>query len=260
MTFTTPLHTTEQSIERLLKAGLPVLLTFWRKDCAPCQQLDVALGNLARAYAGKLLIAKIDVQDNVGLARRYNVSQLPELVYVKDTSEVSRVQGAASETALRSWLDGLLSGIRPTSPRGPSMALNGASTAGSSSDRASPSNGHAARPAHAPSSAPITLTDATFDQVVSRSDIPILVDFWAPWCGPCRAVAPTVERLAQEFAGRAVVAKLNVDENPRIAQRFGITGIPALYVFMRGQIVERLAGAQPAPVLRQALVRHVSGI
>ena len=103
------------------------------------------------------------------------------------------------------------------------------------------------------------VTDATFDQVVGGNALPVLVDFWAPWCGPCRAIAPTVERLAQEFAGRAVVAKLNVDENPRAAQLFGISGIPALLVFQGGQVVERLLGAQPAPALRQALVRHVAG-
>ena len=81
----------------------------------------------------------------------------------------------------------------------------------------------------------------------------------ARYCGPCRAVAPTVEQLAQEFAGRALVAKLNVDENPRIAQRFGISSIPALYIFKRGRVAERLVGAQPAPALRQALARHVGG-
>jgi thioredoxin 1 len=70
-------------------------------------------------------------------------------------------------------------------------------------------------------------------------------------------VAPVVERLAREFAGRAVVAKLNVDENPSTAQRFGISGIPALYIFKRGRVVERLVGAQPESVLRQALARHV---
>jgi thioredoxin 1 len=103
----------------------------------------------------------------------------------------------------------------------------------------------------------MTLTDATFDQVIGTSDTPVLVDFWAPWCGPCRAVAPTVAQLAQEFSGRALVAKLNVDENPRTAQRFGITGIPALYIFKRGQVAERLVGAQPASALRQALARHI---
>ncbi|NTU86247.1 MAG: thioredoxin [Chloroflexales bacterium] len=100
------------------------------------------------------------------------------------------------------------------------------------------------------------LTDASFDQVVGGSATPVLVDFWAPWCGPCRTVAPAVERLAQEFAGRAVVAKLNVDEHQRAAQRFGISSIPALYIFKGGRVVERLVGAQPESALRQALARH----
>jgi thioredoxin 1 len=255
MTFTTPLHTNDQGIDRVLGAGLPVLLVFWRKGCPPCQQLDPRLGNLARAYAGKALIAKVDAQDNPGLARRYCVNQLPELIVIKDKSEIARAQGAVGEQALYAWLDGLLAGSRPMPPRGPSMALNGTPV-----DEPGPrhaTNSYPPRPRQAPGGDPIILTDATFDQVIGGSDTPVLVDFWAPWCGPCRAVAPTVERLAQEFTGRALVAKLNVDENPRTAQRFGITGIPALYIFKRGQVAERLVGAQPASALRQALARHV---
>ena len=274
MTFTTPLHTNEQSIERVLGAGLPVLLVFWRKNRPPYQQLDPALNNLAKAYAGKTLIAKVDAQDNPGLVRRYGVKGLPELIFLKDKTEVARAQGAAGAAALCAWLDGLLAGERRLAPpRGPSVPLNGAMPAnpdpqhaanGSSARPAAQQNsthyatgGHTPRPSQASGSSTITLTDTTFDQVVGGNDTPVLVDFWAPWCGPCRAVAPTVERLAQEFAGRAIVAKLNVDENPRTAQRFGISGIPALYIFKRGQVVERLAGAQPAPVLRQALARHM---
>jgi thioredoxin 1 len=257
MTFTTPINTNEQSIDRVLGAGLPVLLIFWRKDCAPCQQLDPALQSLAAAYAGKLLVAKVDTHDNPALVRRYRVNQLPELIVIKDKAELARAQGAVGEHALRAWLDGLLMGRSgATPPRGPSVPLNGTTTA-----YPSPQHGtsdHGPRPAgQAPGPSPMTLTDATFDQVMATSDTPVLVDFWAPWCGPCRAVAPTVERLAQEFTGRALVAKLNVDENPRTAQRFGITGIPALYIFKRGQVAERLVGAQPASALRQALARHV---
>ena len=100
------------------------------------------------------------------------------------------------------------------------------------------------------------MTDQTFERMVKESDRPVLVDFWAPWCGPCRMVAPAVEQLAGEFAGKAVVAKLNIDENPQTAQRYGIMSIPALYIFRRGQIVERLVGAQPASVLRQALAKY----
>ena len=104
---------------------------------------------------------------------------------------------------------------------------------------------------------PLTLTDANFDQVVAGKGKPVLVDFWAAWCGPCRMVAPAVEQLAREFAGRAVVAKLNVDENPRAAQRFNIMSIPALFIFKDGQVVDRIIGAQPAPVIRERLARHV---
>src|SRR5262249_18490209 len=192
---------------------------------------------------------------------RYGVARLPGLVFIKDGATVAQTTGALSETTLRAWLEHLVTGgPRPALPEGPSVPLNGTSGERAQASRAAgqrPADRAPARPQPS-SSKPIVVTDATFDQVIGGSDLPVLVDFWAPWCGPCRAVAPTVERLAQEFAGRAVVAKLNVDENPRTAQRFGISGIPALLVFQGSQVVERLLGAQPAPMLRQALARHVA--
>jgi thioredoxin 1 len=261
MTLDTPIHTNEQSIDRVLGAGRPVLLVFWRKDCQPCQQLDPRLTGLAASYAGKALIAKVDVQDNPALVRRYGVTQLPGLIFVKDGQPVAQTSGALPEAALRAWLEHLVAGgPRPALPTGPSVPLAGppserAPTNGATGAR--PADQGTARPEHpAKPGAPIVVTDATFDQVVG-GELPVLVDFWAPWCGPCKMIAPAVERLAQEFAGRAVVAKLNVDENSNTAQRFGISGIPALFVFQRGQVVERLFGAQPAPVLHQALARHV---
>jgi len=261
MSIDTPIHTNEQSVDRVLRAGRPVVLVFWQQGCAPCAQLNPALDRLAAAYAGKALIAKVDVRDNPALARRYGVARLPGLVFVKDGTTVAQTSGALPEAVLRDWLEHLVAGgPRPALPEGPSVPLDGQSGARAPTGGAAgqpPADQRPARPQPAPG-APLIVTDATFDQVVS-GDLPVLVDFWAPWCGPCRAVAPTVERLAQEFAGRAVVAKLNVDDNPRTAQRFGISGIPALLVFQGGQVVERLLGAQPAPALRQALVRHVAG-
>ena len=86
--------------------------------------------------------------------------------------------------------------------------------------------------------------------------LPVLVDFWAPWCGPCRMVAPSVEQLAREFDGRAVVGKLNVDENPAVAGRYNIMSIPTLLIFKNGAVVDQIVGAQPLEALRQRLVRH----
>jgi thioredoxin 1 len=100
---------------------------------------------------------------------------------------------------------------------------------------------------------PLTATDANFEQAVLGASVPVLVDFWAAWCGPCRMVAPVIEQLGQEFAGRAVVAKLDVDQNPITAQRYGVQSIPTLIFFRNGQEVDRAMGAQPAHVLRQKL-------
>jgi thioredoxin 1 len=261
MSLDTPIHTNEQSIDRVLGAGRPVILVFWRQGCTPCDQLNPALDRLAAAYAGKALIAKINVRDNPALARRYDIARLPGLVFVKDGATLAQISGALPEAALRAWLEHLVAGAaRPAPGEGPSVPLDGstperAPASGTTGQRPAPQG--SARSQRAPETgAPIVLTDASFEQLVGNSAIPVLVDFWAPWCGPCRVIAPTVERLAKEFAGRAVVAKLNVDENPRTSQRFDIRSIPALFVFRRGQVVERLFGTQPEPVLRQALARH----
>jgi thioredoxin 1 len=98
----------------------------------------------------------------------------------------------------------------------------------------------------------ITLTDADFEDTVLQSDLPIVVDFGAPWCPPCRAIAPILEELAGEYAGRLAVATVNIDQEPRWASTFGVTGLPTLIVFKQGQEVQRLRGAAPKRVLKEA--------
>jgi thioredoxin 2 len=92
---------------------------------------------------------------------------------------------------------------------------------------------------------PLTVTDASFANDVERSPLPVLVDMWAPWCGPCRMIAPVLEELAVEMAGKVRIAKLNVDENPATSQRFDIRSIPALILFKDGREADRMLGARP---------------
>src|SRR5688572_27156729 len=92
---------------------------------------------------------------------------------------------------------------------------------------------------------PVTVTDATFEGEVMRSAGPVVVDMWAPWCAPCRMLSPVIDELASEMAGRVRFAKLNVDENPRTAARFDVSGIPLLVVFKDGREVDRMVGLQP---------------
>lgn len=104
--------------------------------------------------------------------------------------------------------------------------------------------------------AEITITEENFDQVVLKSDRPVLVDFWAPWCGPCMMLGPVIEELAREFEGKAKVGKVNVDENRQLALKFGIMSIPALLFFKDGKEVERLIGLQSKEVLVEKLKKY----
>jgi thioredoxin 1 len=99
----------------------------------------------------------------------------------------------------------------------------------------------------------ITVSDASFEQDVLQSDQPVLVDFWAAWCGPCRVIAPSIEQLAAEYEGRAKVAKLDVDHNPQVAMRYGIRSIPSLIFFKDGRPVDQMIGVVPKNVLAQKL-------
>jgi thioredoxin 1 len=99
----------------------------------------------------------------------------------------------------------------------------------------------------------VTLTTSTFDEVVAASDTPVIVDFWAEWCGPCKMIAPILGEIAAEQAGHVTVAKLNVDENPDLAMRFNVMSIPTLLVFDKGQVAKRLVGAKGKGALLQEL-------
>jgi len=103
----------------------------------------------------------------------------------------------------------------------------------------------------------LNFTDDGFDRDVVNSETPVLVDFWAPWCGPCKAMGPTVDAIAAEYAGKVKVGKLNTDDNQATAMRFGIRGIPTLLLFKGGKIVDQRVGAMPKPEVVKMLTPHV---
>lgn len=249
------IHTNRHSIDRVLNAGVPVALVFWEPGRPIPSDMDAALETYARQYAGKALIAKVDARGESELLRRFQVTHIPAMIYAKNGQAVTPSIPASDAGQVRAWLDHMTAGApRPAIPASSPSSASSARVNGDGRMGAA-GRGPATPGTSSGSTVPITLTDANFAQVIA-GDLPVLVDFWAPWCGPCRMVAPSIEQLAREFSGRAIVGKLNVDDNQMTAGRYNIMSIPSLLIFKRGEVVDQIVGAQPLEVLRQRLARH----
>ena len=217
--FSVPINTNDQSIDRVLANPLPVMLMLESGTTGLRPALDAA----ARDYAGRLLVARIDTAENPAAAERFGSSRL--VLWKAGRVELQ----ITSPTA-----DQIRDAAKFALGMGPAPKI----------ESAAPAIDH-----------PIPVNEANFEQTVLRSSQPVLVDFWASWCGPCRIVAPTLEKLAREYAGKVRIAKLNVDENPRLAAKYGAHSIPQLTVFKGGKPVDQLIGAHPEPNIRNVIER-----
>lgn len=105
---------------------------------------------------------------------------------------------------------------------------------------------------------PIEFTDANFEEEVLKSELPVLIDFWAVWCGPCKMIAPSIDQLANEYEGKAKIGKVDVDNNQQVATKYGIRSIPTLLIFKDGKMVDQIVGALPKPKIAEKLNAHIN--
>ncbi len=232
--FDTPITTDDANLRKVLSQKLPVLLYLYDSRQKSDKPGDDAVAGLAKKNAGALLVARVDVAANPETHRQYGALPLPAVVTLTPGlfgRKTKSQAGGVRPADIRAHADYLLD-------RGPEPAAR------QQAEAPRPASGGAGKAATAP------VTDATFKKTVLNSDRPVLVDFWAPWCGPCRAIAPVLEDLAAQHAGRVRIVKLNVDENPVTAQQFGVRSIPTLILFKDGAVAQRQVGANSGAIRR----------
>ncbi len=226
----TVVTSSDLSLDRVVGAGLPVVVVFHDNLTTPA--LRASMDELAARYAGRALIVMLDRKDAPQSASRYGITRYPAVITLRDAKVLSQQQGAPVADIARHAAYLLGEGPRPAQP--------------------------APQPAKQPATGrPTPVNEADFDQEVLRADRPVLVDFWAPWCGPCRMVEPTVDALARDEVRGLKVAKVNVDDNPGLAARYGAMSIPTMLVIIGGREVDRWVGAMPANALRERVKRWI---
>jgi len=230
--FDTVLASNDLSLDRVLGAGLPVAMVFYDKEMSA--DLRQTTDDLARRYAGRLLVVMLARSDAPQAISRFSVRRIPTLVTAREGKTVTS-QENVRPSDLKPHVAYLLG-------EGPSPNSRAANDSKASSKQPT-------------TRGPISVNEAEFEHEVLQADRPVLVEFWAPWCGPCRMVAPALEALARDHGKVLKVVKINVDENPGLASRYGAMSIPTMIVIVGGREVDRWVGALPENALRSRVAR-----
>lgn len=225
----TPITTDDHSLERVLAQQLPIALLLYNGKLS--QSLDDALRSAAREHRGELLVVRVDTNQNPDTRERYKYLAAPALLTITPGTSIKSEAGRVEAADVAAHIDHLLYD-KPL----PKAARTESHTAHEESRRT------------AYSDQPVAVSDPTFNHEVLESDLPVLVDFWAAWCAPCLSIAPFIDQIAKQYAGRVKVVKLDTEHNPITAQRFGIHAIPTFIMFKNGREFHRLSGANPAAI------------
>jgi thioredoxin len=235
--FDVVLASNDMSLDRVLGAGLPVAMVFYQKELS--SDLRQRMDELAREYSGKVLMIMLAQSDAAKAVSRFGIRQFPTLVTVRDGDMVTQQENVRAGD--------LKTHIAHLAGEGPAPGVRTSDTSRSRANQATTAG------------TPIPVNEANFDREVLSADIPVVVDFWAPWCSPCRMVEPVLNSLAREQAGTLKIAKINVDENPGLASRYGAMSIPTMLVVVNGREVDRWVGALPESAIRNRLARWTQG-
>ena len=232
-----PVLTNTEDVEAALNTTLPILILAWQ-DKTPRRDVEIALAEAVQQHRGRLQAFIVDARDTPDLAARFDLAANPILIGWYD--------GASHIRRNKPWktdVTGIASDMLALVPV--EAAPDGAAADGDASTAVA-----ADKPVH--------VTDQTFTQEVMESPLPVIIDFWADWCQPCKMVAPILEKLAKEYAGRVRIAKVDVDANPILSNQFQVQSIPTLMFVKGGKIVGRSAGAAPESALRDVIEQLIA--
>ncbi len=220
--FDTPITTDDNNLKKVLNQQIPSLLVL--HDGGLDKPLEDAINKEAKKNAGDLLVVRVDTGQNPDTHLRYGEPPLPALVTFTEHAKVKSDAGTIRPRDIRDHIKHLL--------RDKPLPVRDSGNKGAVANH------------------PITVTDKNFRKEVLKSKVPVLVDFWATWCGPCHTIAPHIEQIAKEYGGAVKVAKLDIDRNQVIAGRYNVRSIPTMIVFEGGQPAARVTGADPSGLRR----------